>query len=185
MGADVLIDSDLLNRLLWYNPETGGLLWKPRLLRDCASVRSWKMWNTRSAFKPAFTAKHPRGYLIGAIYNKPMIAHRVIWCMVTGDWPVQIDHENGVRHDNRWDNLKNVNNQKNHMNVGIQRNNTSGCPGVSWQSREGRWRARIVVKGHEIGLGYFADYSDAVAVRKQAERDHGFHVNHADRVRNA
>lgn len=178
-----MIDSTLINRLLWYYPETGKLLWKPRSLEDCRGVRAWKMWNTRSAFTPAFTARHPRGYLIGSIHNKSLIAHRVIWCMVYGYWPDQIDHINGVRDDNRIVNLRDVSNQENHMNVGISNRNTSGCVGVSWAERERKWRSRIVVEGVEIGLGYHDAFDDAVRARKAAERGYGFHVNHADRHR--
>lgn len=180
-----MIDSETLNRLLWYNPETGGLMWRPRILGDCADIRAWKMWNARSAFKPAFTARHPRGYLIGAVFNKPLIAHRVIWCMVKGDWPVQIDHENGVRDDNRWLNLRDVTNQVNHQNVGLQRNNKSGQSGVNWSTKEKKWIARINVNGANKRLGAFDDLSSAVEVRRAAEREYGYHPNHGDRVRNA
>ena len=48
------------------------------------------------------------------IYDKPYRAHRVIWALVHGEWPEgQIDHINGVRDDNRLENLRVVTNQDN------------------------------------------------------------------------
>lgn len=178
-----MTDSAVLNRLLFYDAETGRLWWRKRSLCDCASVHAMNMWNARSAGKEAFTARHPRGYRIGAIKNKSYIAHRVIWCMVHGEWPDQIDHINGERSDNRLFNLRSVNNATNHKNVGIPSNNTSGVSGVSWSKKERKWLARITVEGDEIRLVSTADFHLAVSIRKSAERHYKFHKNHGDRVR--
>lgn len=55
-------------------------------------------------------------------------------------------------------------------NKKIQKNNTSGCSGVSWHSRMGRWSARISFKGKTYNLGYFDRLEDAIAKRKSAEK---------------
>lgn len=179
-----MIDGQTLRRLLMYDASSGKLQWMPRTRDDCQGERAWKMWNTRSAWREAFTAKHPRGYLIGAVFGKPMIAHRVIWCMVHDRYPIQVDHINGFRADNRLANLREVTNLENHRNVGIQRNNKSGCAGVHWSNKENRWVARITCEGVVKRIGAFVNLPDAVAARKQVERDFNFHPNHGDRVRN-
>ena len=51
----------------------------------------------------------------------------------------------------------------------MQKNNTSGYPGVSWSKREQQWRARIKVDGKEKHLGYFNDIDDAIKAKKIAE----------------
>lgn len=46
--------------------------------------------------------------------------------------------------------------------------------GVSWSKRNRRWRARIVVGGRQLTLGYFKNKIDAaVAYDEAAEINHG------------
>lgn len=47
--------------------------------------------------------------------------------------------------------------------------NTSGCRGVSYDSRRQLWEAKIKFRGKSRRLGYFRRFEDAVAVRKKAE----------------
>ncbi len=53
----------------------------------------------------------------------------------------------------------------------VRRNNTSGVPGVDWQAAKNRWRATICFKGKRYYLGSYRSFADAVAARKQAERE--------------
>ena len=46
--------------------------------------------------------------------------------------------------------------------------NTSGCRGVSYDSRRQLWEAKIKFRGKSRRLGYFRRFDDAVAVRKKA-----------------
>ena len=49
-------------------------------------------------------------------------------------------------------------------------NNTSGCVGVSWNTKEKRWKAAIGIGGGIYKhLGSFANFEDAVKARKDAE----------------
>jgi len=48
------------------------------------------------------------------------------------------------------------------------RHNTSGFRGVSWNSRAGKWKAAIVVRGRTRHLGFFADAAEAGAVYEEA-----------------
>lgn len=47
--------------------------------------------------------------------------------------------------------------------------NTSGCRGVSFDRSKGLWEAIIIFRRKRKRLGYFKNYEDAVAARKQAE----------------
>lgn len=98
---------DTLKRLLAYNPDTGALTWTPRVASDFAkhgkeADRRRNIWNTKYAGKLVLNAKHSNGYRYGQIFNQPHFAHRVIWELITGTAPDQIDHINGDRSDNRW-----------------------------------------------------------------------------------
>ena len=53
-------------------------------------------------------------------------------------------------------------------NKKIQKNNTSGCTGVSFHTCKGQWYARIAFKGKNYNLGYFDNIQDAINARKRA-----------------
>jgi hypothetical protein len=98
---------------------------------------------------------------------------------VTGEFPKnQIDHINHIRHDNRLENLKEATNQSNHLNRPKQKNNSSGCVGVSLVKRTGKWRAYLTILGKTIHIGYFNTFEDAKLARLDANRFYGFHENH-------
>lgn len=53
----------------------------------------------------------------------------------------------------------------------VRRNNTSGVPGVDWQTSKQRWRAMICFKGKRYYLGSYNRFEDAVKARKRAEEE--------------
>lgn len=183
MNKKDLASPELLHQLLICDFETGFLTWRRRnadFYEDGfrSAARSADIWNSRWAGRPALTANRT-GYRAGQILKKSYIAHRVIWAMYTGAWPVgQIDHINGIRTDNRIVNLRDVSRQDNYRNASISKNNTSGALGVSWDARSGKWRAQITVDHKKKYLGTFSSKSEAVLVRKAAEAGYGFHPNH-------
>lgn len=114
------------------------------------------------------------GYRIVQIRGKKYLTHRVIYAMVHGNCPGEIDHINGDPSDNRPDNLRIVSRSQQNMNRSVQSNNTSGHKGVYWFKPKGYWNARIKVMGKYICLGYFKDIEDAVAAYAAgAEKYHG------------
>lgn len=181
----MIITKRLLKELLEYDPDTGDLTWKHRPEKYFPSWQSYRCWNGAWAGKKALNAKDHKGYKTGAVFYKLYPAHRIIWVMIYGRWPEQIDHINGVKSDNRIVNLREVDNLRNHRNMGIQKNNKSGVTGVSWKTKDERWCAAITVRRKTISLGYFMDFDAAVAARKAAEIKYRFHPNHGDRIRNA
>lgn len=102
------------------------------------------------------------GYRLLSVKKRRIYAHRAIWCMMTGDWPVfEIDHANGVKSDNRWCNLRAATRTENARNQGKTKKNTSGFKGVSFHTRVGRWRAVIETRFGHKHLGYFDDKETA------------------------
>jgi HNH endonuclease len=167
--------------LLRYEPDTGRLFWLKRpssLFSDGGHGRAHNRdkWNYRWAGKEAFTAVKSDGYRHGAIHGVNYTSHRVIWKMVTGQDPDEIDHIDGDRTNNRWSNLRSVPRKINRRNAARHRDNQSGATGVR-ETKYG-WQVFITVDGKMTCLGTFADFNEAVKVRKNAESTRGFHPNH-------
>jgi hypothetical protein len=139
---------------------------------------SCKAWNARYAGKPALSTKNSNGYLHGNISNRSFQAHRVIWKLIHGVDPVEIDHINGNRTDNRLVNLRHVDAATNRKNCQRSKKNTSGVTGVTLHRPTGKWHARILANYTYVDLGYFDDIELARQARKSAEMRHGFHENH-------
>ena len=79
-----------------------------------------------------------------------------------------IDHRDGDRANNRWDNLRCATRSENNANRALQRNNCSGFKGVSLKS--GKWRARIRKHGRLFALGVFQTPQAAHAAYVAAAR---------------
>lgn len=171
---------EVLRQLLRYEPDTGKLFWKPRGPEWFAHLenpdRESRIWNGRNAGRAAFTASDQKGYLQGQVLKYHTTAHRVIWAMHSGMWPEAVDHINGDGLDNRIANLRSVTAAENCRNSALPGNNTSGVLGVRF--RKGSWEASITTGGRQQHIGCFASKGEAVAARRQAEVDRGFHPNH-------
>lgn len=184
------ITPELCRQLLRYEPETGKLFWRERSADTFSPYRNrWgginsaevmaKTWNSTRSGIEAFTCINANGYLSGRIDRKGFLAHRVIWAMVTGAWPENsIDHIDGSRTNNRFDNLREADHRINGMNTQLRTDNKSGRIGVHWCSKTGKWAAEIMVNQKTIYLGRHIDLADACAARDAAENLYGFHKNH-------
>lgn len=162
---------ELLKEFVTYNPDTGIL--KRTHALDRGHNKYEKEFTPRSITK--------QGYLQIGLFKRPYLVHRLIWLYMTGKWPIEIDHINGDRRDNRWCNLREATPAENRKNMGLPINNKSGCRGVYWYPRYQKWEVTIRINGKHIYLGRYADYDEAVRVRKTAEVEHGFHENHGER----
>ena len=167
-----------LSQLLSYDPNTGKLTWKSRPRSMFSSDRACSTWNSRYAGKQAFTATTAKGYHVGAVNNKLYRANRIIFKMIHGYDPIQVDHEDGDNQNDRLSNLREVTGQQNQQNMRRSTSNTSGVTGVIWNAAKGKWDARITVNRKSIHLGRTTDFNEAVSLRKKAERHYGFHPNH-------
>ena len=78
---------------------------------------------------------------------------------------LEVDHINLNTLDNRLCNLRIVTHQQNQCNQPLQKNNTSGVSGVSYYPPRKKYRARIKIGQHDIHLGYFEVFEQAVQAR--------------------
>jgi len=132
--------------------------------------------------------KHRVGDVAGTIHRKGYInirlsgityqAHRLAFLWVLGSIPIQVDHKNQIRSDNRWTNLRNANSQLNSKNRSLAKNNTSGCVGVNYLKTNSCWAARIGNSGKRVFLGNFKKLEDAIFARKNAEIELNYYKNH-------
>ena len=172
------ISVDQLHELLKYNHVTGKFTWRERTEDFPAPINIVRQFNARNAGKQVYEETH-RGYGRITLFGKRYKSHRLAWAMHYGDWPPdQIDHINGVRSDNRIENLRAVSQAENSKNSKIPASNMSGVIGVHWDKFSFRWVASITIEQKTIALCSTKDFDEAVSVRKKAEVKHGFHPNH-------
>lgn len=163
----VLPDQNYLAARLDYDAETGVLRWKartPDMFTDGRRSREWACnnWNAKHAGKEAFTAISNIGYKTGLIDGVPYVAARVIWKLVYGYDPVEVDHINRLKTDNRLSNLREADRSLNCTNRGLLRNNKSGVSGVYFEKYKGLW----VVEVAGVRYGRRKSKDEAIKLRE-------------------
>lgn len=90
----------------------------------------------------------------------------------------QVDHINGVRHDNRKENLRCCTRAQNCHNRTKYSRSTSGFKGVTWYKRRNKWGAQIRINGKLKYLGLYDNAADAARAYDGAARElHGAFAN--------
>lgn len=152
-----LISVELLKALWNYDPNTGIFT---RLLTTGTKAK-----------KGSTACTIESGYVTMIINGNTYRAHRLAWLYCFGEFPVDIlDHINGVRDDNRLDNLRECTVQENSYNSKVKSDNTTGYKGVSLDKRSGRYRAYITVDGKQKSLGYHSSAEEASLAYNEAAK---------------
>lgn len=130
---------------------------------------------------PSFVGtKEKKGYLCVSINSKRYKVHRIIWFMHYGYFPNQIDHINGIRDDNRIENLREATTTQNNHNAKLRKDNISGVKGVCWDNLKQRWIAKLSVNKKRIQIGYFKDLEVAkLEIAKARNKYHKEFANHS------
>ena len=140
---------DELRMAISYDKETGVFRWL------VSRGRAGK--GTVAGCEAVLSGKKYR--LIG-IFGQMLLAHRLAWFYMTGEWPKEIDHRDGDGLNNAWRNLREATRTQNNANTGVRKDNTSGFKGV-YEQLPGRYRAQIQVNDKRIYLGIFDSQDDA------------------------
>lgn len=122
----------------------------------------------------AGTVSKSMGYRIISIMNKKYQAHRLVYLYVYGYLPdKQIDHINGIRHDNRLKNLReadfseNAQNRKNYVSLA-----KSGLIGAHTKTdRPGIYFSCICINNKKINLGTFKSAQEAHEAYKAKRKE--------------
>lgn len=147
------LTAERLREILHYDPETGLFTW-------CAHTTP----RHRTTGGQIAGRRQSRGYIQITIDGRCYVAHRLAWFYITGSWPAaEIDHINGIRDDNRFVNLREATRAQNMANSRRLHSNTSGFKGVSFDKRDGRWRAYIRGNQRRHHLGSFDTPEEAHA----------------------
>ena len=135
-----MITQSKLKEVLHYNKDTGIFTW----VKSGRGIPKSKQAGTT----------HPSGYIIIRINRKDYLAHRLTWLYINGEWPQNnIDHLNGIKDDNRIENLRNCTQLQNMQNLEIHR--SGKLVGASFFKHANRWASQIQIKGKRIHIGYY------------------------------
>lgn len=155
---------DVLKENLHYNPETG-------------IFTRIKSNNNRVKIGDVAGSLNKNGYIYIEINSIAYRANRLAWFYMTEAMPSNfIDHKNGIRHDNRFCNLRQATNKQNLQNqTKPQKGNKLGFLGVSFYKSSGKYVAHIRINGTQKTLGYFSTPEKAHEVYLKAKREnHSF-----------
>jgi hypothetical protein len=133
-----------LRELLKYDPNTGVFTWRTN--EKVSKSRRGKVAGTL----------HHSGYIEILVNRTIYQAHRIAWLMAerTDPGDLQIDHINGIRDDNRRENLRLVTHSEN-------QHNQRRAKGYYFYKQLNKWRAKIKLNGKEHHLGYYQTESEA------------------------
>lgn len=148
MMSDFVPTQEYLRETFLYDPTTGRLL------------RKKKQRGNAPAGSPAGWLQ-PNGYIRMCVKGQHYQSHRLVWMYFHGAMPDGvIDHVNGIKSDNRIENLRDVTQAQNAQNsLTLRKNNTTGYVGVS--KNKGKFQANIWVDGKSKYLGRFHSAKDA------------------------
>jgi hypothetical protein len=123
--------------------------------------------------------KEPNGYLRVRIDGKRYTVHQVVFCMQHGFIPKMLDHINGIKDDNRIENLREANPSQNGYNKPLGKMCKSGVKNVKWVLHMKKWQVRLRVNKTPKIVGYFDNLELAELVAIEArDKFHGAYANH-------
>lgn len=178
-----LPDVEYLRMLFVHDEESGELTWSKRKSESFNGSEDrpadWLCtnWNNRYAGRKA-GSRRPHGYHMTMVDGVHYMTHRIIWKLKTGEDPVEIDHIDGDRTNNRMANLRSVTRGINMKNKSLYKSNKSGIPGVEFHTRDKVWVAKIGVDGGQVQLGSYPTKDEAIAARIAGQVMLDYHENH-------
>ena len=158
------ITAERLRELLSYDPETGAFTWL---------VKRPGRWNKSPG--TAAGSFDTKGYLLITLDSQRFSAHRLAFLYMTGEWPKKcIDHIDGDSANNRFKNLRDVDQSTNMQNLQASKaltNRSTPFLGVRRaDSIKNPWAATIKVCGKFKHLGVFKTPELAHAAYLSAKR---------------
>ena len=152
-----MISQQELKNLLYYNPFTGLFTWK---VGKCIGKKAGTLLSN--------------GYIHIKINRKPIGAHRLAWLYAHGNIPIEINHINHNKSDNKLINLEPSDRSHNMRRKSLAKNNTSKVTGI--YKERNLFRAMIFDNG--IVYRYSSkDFFETVCWRKSKEVELNYNVN--------
>jgi hypothetical protein len=130
-----------LKELITYDPKTGIIKWK-----ETKKGRRIKPENISDG------SLNRQGYIIFGLCGKRYKAHRLAFLYMNGSFPKEeVDHINGVKSDNRWENLREATRHQNRLNDKAK----------GYYKEYGKYKAQIRFNHKHIFLGYYETEEEA------------------------
>lgn len=124
---------------------------------------------------PAGTLNN-RGYWVVETGGKGYPVNRMVLHILDGfdlSSPLEVDHGDRVRSNNKRSNLTAMPKSDNLQNKGVYKSSKTGVSGVTWKKQAGKWLVQLTGNGRREHVGYFTCLLDAVAARLRAVREAG------------
>lgn len=138
-----------LKELFSYNEKTGVFT------RNISTNKRFKVGDKAGSI-------NSNGYVVIKIKDKNFKAHRLVWLFHFGVLPPSnLDHINGIKSDNRIENLRLSTFAQNNSNVPRRTNNKSGYKGVIFHKATKKWMASCSHNKKRNYLGLFDSAEEA------------------------
>jgi len=153
--------AERVRELLSYDPATGEFRWRVSYMKvKAGDVAGCRRYDRDGDF-----------YIMIKVDGRMCCAHQLAWLYMTGEWPsLQVDHKNRVKHDNRWENLRQATDSQNKANRPVRSTSKTGVKGVKLRKQDGVYEANITVNGRPKYLGRFSRLEDAEKAYIEASR---------------
>lgn len=79
------------------------------------------------------------------------------------------DHIDGNGLNNQEHNLREATHSQNGINKDTRKDNTSGCPGVSWMVNRQKWEVYVHINGKKKHVDFFLTLPEAIKARNEAQ----------------
>lgn len=140
-SKDLQITKEELLHLFDYDREKGIFIWKNPPLKN--GYLKNKIAGSKTM----------QGYVSIRLKRRNLLVHRLVWLIEKGTNVDQLDHINGIRSDNRIENLRAVTNRLNQNNTIRHRNGR--LVGATYHKNTNKYMSRLKIKGKNIHLGLF------------------------------
>jgi hypothetical protein len=162
------LDLAEIKRVFRLAPGSGAIHWK------VTTGPRGKLGDIAGTTKPNASRYHKIQYM-----GRKYPTHKIVYALYNNVWPpVNIDHIDGNTYNNRPENLRLATQAENNKNARNRKDNKSGVRGVCWNKAKNRWVVSIGIKGKNNQVGVAVSFSDAVALRIDAEKMYKYHPNH-------
>lgn len=165
------ITLEVVKKWFEYDKESGDL------------IRIDRPFNSTAPLGKVDVSPNVKGYLVVRVFipstgkSEKGFAHRIAYMIETNsDIPdgMYIDHINGDRSDNRWENLRLVTLQENNKNKKRYINNMSGYSGIVWCKYNFWWEIYVGSKY----IGKSENFREAIKIRESHVDAQDYHDNH-------
>ena len=103
----------------------------------------------------------PLGYVKICYKRQIYYAHRLIFLLVNGFLPDEVDHIDGNPNNNKITNLRAAQRHENCQNTRKRKDNVSGIKNVCWFKPRGKWKVELQVNKKRVHIGYYENITDA------------------------